>query len=153
MKKKVKETINIVKNCAKEVYEELGQGWPECVYQEAMEVALREKGIIYESQRVLPISFKGYIVGKSYPDLIIWTKKSKNKWLAIIIDLKWEPGVKEDHRAQVYKYIKELKKHVKENQEVSETGFVINFVKGRGGRVDEGEIEEEGGVQVLNVKV
>jgi hypothetical protein len=31
-----------VKECAKEVYKELGSGWPESIYQNAMEIALRE---------------------------------------------------------------------------------------------------------------
>jgi len=74
MQKEIENLIEKVKECAKEVYQELGSGWPESVYQNAMEVALREKGITYESQRILPISFKGHIVGESKPDLIIWWK-------------------------------------------------------------------------------
>ena len=45
MQKEVKKLINKVKKCAKEVYKELGAGWNEKVYQQALEVALREKGI------------------------------------------------------------------------------------------------------------
>jgi len=101
---KIRKLINIVKNCARDVYEELGSGWPEKVYQQAMEVALREKGIDYEDQRILPISYREHIVGEGIPDLVIWTNND-NKRLAIVTDLKWEPYVKEDHRAQVSKYI------------------------------------------------
>lgn len=49
MKKEIRNLIEKVKECAKEVYNELGVGWPECVYHSAMEVALREKGITYET--------------------------------------------------------------------------------------------------------
>jgi len=87
MHKEIKNLIEKVKECAKEVYQELGSGWPECVYQNAMEVALREKGITYESQRILPISFKGHIVGESKPDLVIWVKLKKEK-IATVIDFK-----------------------------------------------------------------
>jgi len=129
MKKEVEKLIEEVKNCAKEVYRELGEGWPEGVYQKAMEVALREKGISYETQRILPVSFKGHIVGDSKPDLVVWLKQKNKKRLGIVIDLKWEPYFKENHRTQIIKYIQELKKQVKENEEVFDTGFVINFVK------------------------
>jgi len=148
---KIRKLINIVKNCAKDVYDELGADWSETVYQQAMEVALREKGIDYEDQRILPISYRGYVVGEGIPDLVVWTNIDKKR-VAIVIDLKWEPYVKEDHRAQVVKYIQELKKQVKLGEEVLDTGFVINFVKEAGGKID-GETEELGGVQVLNVEV
>jgi GxxExxY protein len=151
MNKEIKNLIEKVKECAKEVYKELGSGWPESIYQNAMEVALREKGINYESQRIIPISFKGYTIGESKPDLVVWLK-SKNKRIAIVIDLKWEPYIKEDHTSQVKKYIKELKKQVKPDEEVFETGFIINFVKAKGGKVDE-DIENLEGVQILNVKI
>jgi len=152
MKKEIKNLIEKVKECAREVYKELGVGWPECVYHSAMEVALREKGITYESQRILPISFKGHIVGESKPDLVVWLKQGKNKRVAIVIDLKWEPYVKEDHRTQIIKYIKELKKQIKPGEEVFNIGFVINFVKEGGKRIN-GEAEEMKGIQILNVVV
>jgi GxxExxY protein len=151
MNKEIKSLIEKVKECAKEVYKELGSGWPESIYQNAMEIALREKGINYESQRILPISFKGYTIGESKPDLVVWLK-SKNKRIAIVIDLKWEPYVKEDHATQVKKYIKELKKQIKSDEEVFDTGFIINFVKPTSKKVDE-EIENFEGVQILNVKL
>ena len=152
MEKEIKNLIEKVKECAREVYKEFGVGWPECVYHSAMEVALREKGITYESQRILPISFKGHIVGESKPDLVVWLKQGKNKRVAIVIDLKWEPYVKEDHRTQIIKYIKELKKQIKPGEEVFNIGFVINFVKEGGKRID-GEAEEMKGIQILNVVV
>ena len=129
MKKEIKKLIEKVKICAKEIYDELGEGWPEGIYQKAMEVALREKGISYETQRILPVSFKGHVVGESKPDLVVWLKQKNKKRLGIVIDLKWEPYFKENHRTQIIKYIKELKKQVKKNEEVFDTGFVINFVK------------------------
>lgn len=148
---KIKKLINTVKDCAKDVYDELGTGWPEKVYQQAMEVALREKQIDYEDQRILPISYRNHVIGEGIPDLVVWITLGKKR-IAIVIDLKWEPYVKEDHRAQVVKYIQELKKQVKPNEEVLDTGFVINFIKESAKKID-GEAEELGGVQVLNVKV
>ncbi len=151
MKKEIKKLINKVKKCAKEVYKELGAGWNEKVYQQALEVGLREKGIDYEDQRVLPISFKGHVVGEGIPDLVLWLNKGKKR-TAIVIDLKWEPYVKEDHQSQVKKYIQELKKQVRPNEKVFNTGFVINFTKKSSNKIEEG-IEDIGGIQILNVEV
>lgn len=112
---------------------------------------MREKGIDYEDQRILPISYKNHVIGEGIPDLVLWTKVGKKR-LAIVIDLKWEPYVKEDHRAQVAKYIQELRKQIRADEEVLDTGFVINFVKESSKKIDD-EAEELGGVQVLNVEV
>jgi len=151
MEKEIQKVIKMIKNCAKEVYKELGSGWNETIYQQALEVALREKRIDYEDQRVLPISFKNHVVGEGIPDLVVWLKKGKKR-IAVVIDLKWEPYVKEDHRAQVKKYIQELKKQTRTNERVSDIGFVINFVKESGKKID-GEAEEMEGIQILNVEV
>lgn len=148
----IQKLINQVKECARNVYEELGAGWPEKVYQQAMEVALRERGISYENQRILPISFRGHVIGEGIPDLVIWTNLN-SKRIAIVIDLKWEPYIKEDHRGQVAKYIQELKKQTKENEEVLDVGFVINFIKTSGRKIEEETEELSSGVQVLNVEV
>ena len=149
MQKEVENLIKKVKQCAKEVYTELGEGWPEVVYQKAMEVALREKGITYDTQRILPISFKGHIVGESKPDLVVWAKLSGSKRVAVVIDLKWEPYFKEDHKTQIVKYIQELKKQVKKGEEVFDTGFVINFVKVGSKKIE----EEKGEKEIIKEKV
>jgi len=151
LKPKIKKLITTVQECARDVYEELGPGWPEKVYQQGMEVALREKGIDYEDQRILPISYRDHVIGEGIPDLVIWTKVGKKR-IAIVVDLKWEPYVKEDHRAQVIKYIQELKKQIRSGEEVLDTGFVINFVKESAKRIED-EAENLGGVQVLSVEV
>ena len=56
---------------AREIYSQLGPGYSERVYHNAMEVLLREKGIRYESERVIPIPFKGHVIGNLRADIII----------------------------------------------------------------------------------
>ena len=56
---------------AREIYCQLGPGYSERVYHNAMEVLLREKGISYESERIIPISFKGHVIGNLRADIII----------------------------------------------------------------------------------
>ena len=55
----------------KEVYEELGPGYSERVYHNAVEVMLREKHIPYESERIIPILFKGHVIGNLRADIIV----------------------------------------------------------------------------------
>src|SRR3990167_2114530 len=111
MDKKINDLIKILKDCSKQVIDELGAGWQEIIYQTAMEVALRDRGIMYETQRILPITFAGHIIGESIPDLVVWHKENGNK-LAIVVELKSEPGIKEEFQVQVERYIKELRKQV-----------------------------------------
>ena len=56
---------------AKEIYSLLGPGYSERVYHNAMEVMLRGLGVHYESERIVPIPFKGHIIGNLRADIII----------------------------------------------------------------------------------
>ena len=56
---------------AQEVYSQLGPGYSERVYHNAMEVLLREKGISYESERVITLPFRGHVIGNLRADIII----------------------------------------------------------------------------------
>ena len=137
--------------CEKEVSNELGGGWQESVYQCAMEVALRNRGLMYETQRVLPITFKEHVVGESIPDLVIWTKIGNQK-VAIVVELKVESGLKEENEVQVQRYIQELKKQVHQNEEVFPLGLVINFTKDKASKTLNEGFELFDGVQILGVK-
>ena len=150
MQKEIKNLIEKVKECAKEVYQELGSGWEEEIYQKSMEVALREKGIKYETQRTLPISYKGYVVGRAFPDLIIWFEKGKKK-VAIVIELKSIQEINLDSQNQVERYMQELKKELKGNEELYPKGFVFDFTKPKG-KLKE-KPEDYHGLQILEVEM
>jgi GxxExxY protein len=60
-----------IEDFAREIYSDLGPGYSERVYHNAMEVLLREKGIPYESERVVLIKFKGHVIGNLRIDMII----------------------------------------------------------------------------------
>ena len=55
---------------AREVYT-LGGGYSERVYHNAMEVLLRKSGIPYETERIVPITFRGHIIGNLRADIIV----------------------------------------------------------------------------------
>ena len=152
LEKKIEKIIKEVKNCAVSVYKELGNGWKEENYQKAMEVALRLAGFPYETQRILPITYRGFVIGESIPDLVIWVEDGRKR-TGVVIDLKWESGIKDEHHYQVAKYIQELRKQVRGNESVYPSGYIINFTKvATSKKLDEELIETKDGVQILEVK-
>ena len=62
--------INI-EEVARMIYSELGPGFSERVYHNAMEVALRDAGLKYETERIITISYKGHVIGNVRADIII----------------------------------------------------------------------------------
>ena len=59
------------KKFADEVFQTLGVGYSERVYQNAMELILRQNGIPYETERIVPIVFKNHTIGNLRADLIV----------------------------------------------------------------------------------
>jgi len=60
-----------VEALAKQIYSQLGPGYSERVYHNAMEVLLRREGVSYESERIVPIPFEGHVIGNLRADIII----------------------------------------------------------------------------------
>jgi GxxExxY protein len=54
-----------------EIYTLLGPGFSERVYHNALEIILRERGISYETERIIPIVFNGHTIGNLRADIII----------------------------------------------------------------------------------
>ncbi len=157
-KRFIQRKIEEILECAKAVFQDLGEGWPETVYQKAMEVELRERGIKYEEQIVLPVYYKDkYIVGEAKPDLIILVDLWSGIRVHIVIDLKTDTDIRKDHKIQIRKYIKALKKSLlSENDIVYPVGLVINFAKPSRGRLDEGIMQvnvNDSMIQWLEVEV
>lgn len=147
----LKDLTILLIDCSNQVLDELGSGWKEEIYQKAMEVALRKYGLSYETQRILPITFSGHVIGDSIPDFVVWLQKGKTR-TAVVIDLKTESDVKEDHRKQVEKYIRELRKQLRPNETVSPFGLVINFVKETNNGPIKSDLISTGRIQILKVR-
>ncbi|MBR4188331.1 MAG: GxxExxY protein [Kiritimatiellae bacterium] len=82
-----------------EVYSQLGNGFAEEVYQEALEMELRERGIPFEAQPRLRIRYKDNWLRKTYiPDLVCHGK--------IIVELKAGKALLPEHEAQLINYLK-----------------------------------------------
>lgn len=94
-----------------DVHNELGSGFLEEVYQEALELELEARGLRFLSKPMLAISYKGRLLKKKYqPDLLV------NE--AIILELKAVRSLAPEHDAQLLNYLKATKTSV---------GYLINF--------------------------
>lgn len=99
-----------LKSCANHVFKSLGPGYNECVYHNAMTVALRERNIPYETERIVPITYNKHVIGNLRADIIV-----QNKY---ILELKAVKSINESMKIQLSNY----KKLTGIND-----GMVINF--------------------------
>ena len=63
--------INKIIELANDIYLSVGPGYNEVIYHKAFEVALRSTGIVYQSEVVTPIFYKGFNIGHGRVDLIV----------------------------------------------------------------------------------
>jgi GxxExxY protein len=80
------------------VYNELGSGFVESVYQNAMALALKEAGLSVEQQYPLTVTFRGQVVGEFRVDLLIEQK--------VVVELKAVAQLTSAHEVQLVNYLK-----------------------------------------------
>ena len=108
------ETHKII-GCAMEVHNELGPGFLEAVYQEALELEFQMQGVPYLRETRLQLQYKGHPLKKTYkPDFFCFNK--------IIVELKASAGLTSDDLAQGLNYLKAAKVQL---------GLLLNFGKER----------------------
>src|SRR5690625_4426987 len=94
-----------------EVYNELGGGLSEEIYQESLEMELRLRGLSLEAKRGLEVFYKGIRLSKTYiPDFVVCD--------GIIVELKSSKCVMPAHEAQILNYMRITRVRV---------GYLINF--------------------------
>lgn len=81
-----------------DVYNELGFGFLESVYENALAIASIEAGIAVERQTAVPVYFRGRQVGDFRCDLLIEGK--------VILELKAARGITPEHVAQTVNYLR-----------------------------------------------
>jgi GxxExxY protein len=97
--------------CAYKVHSELGPGFNERIYHNALELALKEKGLRYQSQKEYRVTYQGKQIGIFKIDLIIEN--------TVIVEVKALTGnIPKVFEAQVLSYLK-----VSGNK----VGLLINF--------------------------
>ena len=91
------ESYDII-GAAFEVYNKLGHGFLEAVYQECLEIEFKKRGIPYEREKDIKIFYDGIELTQSYrADFVCYDK--------IIVELKAVSALDDAHHAQVYNYL------------------------------------------------
>ncbi|MGE5612185.1 MAG: GxxExxY protein [Bacillota bacterium] len=93
-----------------EVYNELGHGFLESVYEEAMIIALRERGFRVDQQVVIPVWFRGGQIGEFRADLVVEG--------LVVLELKAVRALDPAHDAQLLNELRATDKEV---------GLLFNF--------------------------
>ena len=93
-----------------EVYNELGHGFLESVYEAAMEVALRQAGMSLQRQQAIEVRSRGQTVGDFRADLVVEG--------VLLVELKAAKAIDPAHEAQVLNYLRAT--HL-------ELGLLLNF--------------------------
>ncbi|MBI4911715.1 MAG: GxxExxY protein [Acidobacteria bacterium] len=94
-----KEECFAIQGAVFEVYKEMGSGFLEAVYQECLERELAVRGVPFERQPLLALTFKGLHLSQTYrPDLVCFG--------TILLELKAAKALSPEHRAQVLHYLK-----------------------------------------------
>ena len=92
------------------VYNDLGYGFLEKVYENAFALELRSNGLRVNQQQRIQVYFQGTVVGDYFADLLIEN--------AVILELKATEAIADAHMAQLMNYLKAT---------TCEVGFVFNF--------------------------
>ena len=104
------EAYKIIGFCM-EVHRELGHGFLEIVYKDALELLFRQNNIPYEREKEYDVMFRDVILPhKFYADFVVFDK--------IILEVKSAAGLVDEHVARTLNYLK-----VSDNK----LGLLVNF--------------------------
>ncbi len=93
--------MDTIQEAAQEVYTELGAGYIESIYEEAMAVELRKRDIAYEIERTTEVFYKGAKVGEHKLDFVVADQ--------VVVELKAGASISKSHIAQLGSYMKTLR--------------------------------------------
>ena len=105
-----KEVTEAIIGCAYRVYNKMGFGFLESVYEKCMLIELYKAGLNAESQKPITVYYEGEIVGQFIADIIVND--------AIILELKSVRKIIKAHEVQLVNYLVATGKPV---------GLLLNF--------------------------
>jgi len=100
----------VIIGCCFEVMKELGSGFLENVYKNALFIAMKERGLTVLVEQSFDVIFRNRKIGKYIADLIVEN--------LIVVELKCCKTLLSEHQAQVINYLKASQLPV---------GFLVNF--------------------------
>ncbi len=107
---KHKELTDRIICCFYNVYNQLGYGFLEKVYEKAMLIELKKAGLRAQAQAPIKVNYAGETVGEYQADLLIAER--------VIVELKATRNLAAEHQAQLLNYLKATE---------VEVGLLLNF--------------------------
>lgn len=107
-----KEITDKILNAFYTVYGELGYGFLEKVYENAMCIELENLGLSYQKQKPIQVFYKDKIVGEYFTDIMVENK--------VIVELKAAEIIAKEHEYQLINYLKSSNIKI---------GLLLNFGK------------------------
>ncbi len=95
---KYKDVTDTILKSFYEVYNELGDGFLESVYENALDIVLKEHGLSVERQKRISVIFRDKSIGDFKTDLLVNEK--------VLIELKAVRSIDPSHEAQLINYLK-----------------------------------------------
>ncbi len=105
-----KEITEKIIGCAYRVYNKMGFGFLESVYEKCLLIELRKAGLQVESQQAITVRYDGEIVGEFFADIVVEN--------TIILELKSVRMIVKAHEIQLVNYLVATGKPV---------GLILNF--------------------------
>ena len=96
--------------CAYKVYNELGAGFIEKVYENALMIELKNEGLAARQQYPVKVYYKGNLIGDYVADIVVEDR--------VIVELKAVSQLTKAHEVQLVNYLKATR---------LEVGLLINF--------------------------
>jgi len=127
--------IKVIMEICEEVHRELGGGFEEKVYQNALAVEFNAVRFNYLRETNIEIPYKGRYVGMARLDFIIrpstikWGNKKISLHEPLVLELKTVRELGEDHKRQLKVYLKSLVNASESILKQAKLGLLINFPK------------------------
>jgi GxxExxY protein len=93
-----------------DVYNELGHGFLESIYEKALLMVLTDAGFAVCQQKPIPVHFHGKTIGNFFADLVVENE--------IVLELKAARSLDKAHEAQLLHYLRATE---------MEVGLLLNF--------------------------
>lgn len=92
------------------VYNKMGYGFSEKIYENSLIVEMQKHGLVCQQQKRIPVYYETYMVGEYFADIIVNN--------AVILELKAVKAITSEHETQLFNYLRATQ---------VEVGYVLGF--------------------------
>lgn len=106
----INDLVTCMMDCAKAIRKQLGPGYPEAVYKNAMVIKLRKRNLPFLTEMPINVLYDGIVVGSYKADIVVDNR--------LVLELKATNGLTISNEVQLVNYL---------TATGIDDGFLINF--------------------------